>query len=479
MGSRLKGKIYHPLVAFVVPLFVYLLTLSPDVLPGDSGEFQALIPIGGVLHSNGYPLYLATGRVFTRIFPFGSYAWKLNLLSAIFSALGSAVLTATFSECGFPKVFSTIGAILLTLTPTLWRQSVISEVYALSALLLFALWLLGCKLRTDDSALPLLSLVAGLSLTHHLILLAAIPWPFLALKSAGRNLRRKLLAVLTLLSPLTLYLLIPINASKWYKRFPGTIFGFPEPVVRGYVSPAWMGGFWKYVLAYNYTSPRNLSRVPPLNVLASMPLQWAKSFSSEYSIAGLLVALLGLWWLYKKAKSLLVMTIPTFLIVSAFSSFYSWRYHEETGFLAIATLSGGVWIASGIYALWKDGSIARKLLSALVVLIILLWEMWSFHRMPSYWAETLGNNYLPRQWAEAALDEADPNSVVFGSWGLITPLRYLQFVEHRRNDVIVVHAPLGDKKFMSSLILQCRGMKRTPYLLIPDPKTGAKLVPVR
>ena len=279
--------------------------------------------------------------------------------------------------------------------------------------------------------------------------------------------------------PLPLYLLVPINASKWYKRFPGTIFGFPEPVVRGYVSPAWMGGFWKYVLAYNYTSPRNLSRVPPLNVLASMPLQWAKSLSSEYSIAGLLVALLGLWWLYKKAKSLLVMTIPTFLIVSAFSSFYSWRYHEETGFLAIATLSGGVWIASGIYALWEDGNIARKLLSALVVLIILLWEMWSFHQMPSYWAETLGNNHLPRQWAEVALDEAEPNSVVFGSWGLITPLRYLQFVEHKRNDVIVVHAPLGDKKFMSSLILQCRGMKRTPYLLIPDPKTGAKLVPVR
>ncbi len=478
MLTKIKKHI-HLLAAFAIPLFSYIVTLSPDVLPGDSGEFQALIPIGGVLHSSGYPLYLLTGKLFTLILPLGNYAWRLNLLSAVFSALMAAAIAAMLSECGFSKVFSSSGGILLALSPMLWRQSIIAEVYALSALLLSLLWLFGCKSREKKNLIPVLSLVAGLSLTHHLILVAAIPWPFLILKRRGYTARMKLISILTFLSPLLLYAVIPLNAARWFRRFPGTLLGFPEAVVRGYVSPAWMGGFWKYVIAYNYTSPSNFSRLPSAKTIASMSMHWITNISAEYSAVGLALALLGTVWLYKKRSPLLTFTVPTFLAVSAFSSLYSWRYHEETGFLVIAVLSAGIWIASGIEALWQETHGWKRVVPALLALAILTWEIRAFQNSPAYWTENPGNGHTPRRWAEAALVEAEPNSVIFGSWGLITPLRYLQFVEHQREDVVVVHAPLGDRQFMASLIEEARESGRKPYLLLPDPHTGGKLLPAK
>ena len=65
---------------------VYVVTLAPDVLPGDSGEFQLAVPLLGIVHPTGYPLYLLLGRLFT-LLPVASIAYRVNLFSAASAAL--------------------------------------------------------------------------------------------------------------------------------------------------------------------------------------------------------------------------------------------------------------------------------------------------------------------------------------------------------------------------------------------------------
>src|SRR5438477_12600101 len=74
---------------------VYVLPLAPDLLPGDSGEFQLAIPLLGIVHPTGYPLYLLLGKLFT-LLPFATIAARVNL----FSAAGASAAVGAFFLAG-------------------------------------------------------------------------------------------------------------------------------------------------------------------------------------------------------------------------------------------------------------------------------------------------------------------------------------------------------------------------------------------
>ncbi|NJL71573.1 MAG: DUF2723 domain-containing protein [Candidatus Competibacteraceae bacterium] len=70
---------------------VYWFTLAPTVSGEDSGELIIAAHTLGVAHPSGYPLWCLLGKLFTFI-PFGSIAWRVNLLSAVFGALTVGLL---------------------------------------------------------------------------------------------------------------------------------------------------------------------------------------------------------------------------------------------------------------------------------------------------------------------------------------------------------------------------------------------------
>jgi hypothetical protein len=53
-----------PLGAFVTLLALYLVTLAPTVVGGDSGELTAAAVTGGVPHPPGYPVFALLARLF-------------------------------------------------------------------------------------------------------------------------------------------------------------------------------------------------------------------------------------------------------------------------------------------------------------------------------------------------------------------------------------------------------------------------------
>ena len=79
---------------FALSLLLYVRTLAPGLLDGDSAEFQLAAWNFSLVHPTGYPLYLLLGGFFSHVVPFGNPAYRMNLLSALFASGAVAILCA-------------------------------------------------------------------------------------------------------------------------------------------------------------------------------------------------------------------------------------------------------------------------------------------------------------------------------------------------------------------------------------------------
>jgi hypothetical protein len=93
----------------ITSLILYVRTLAPGVLPGDSGEFQVLAYQLGIAHCPGYPVYLLMAKLVTFL-PVGDIAYRVNLFSAIMAALAvcSVYLVARLISLNRWPAFATV-----------------------------------------------------------------------------------------------------------------------------------------------------------------------------------------------------------------------------------------------------------------------------------------------------------------------------------------------------------------------------------
>ena len=88
-SSSRYGRRILPWVVGACALLLYVLTAAPGIVAlfDDSLEFQLVAPTLGIAHPTGYPLYTITGGVWSRLlFPFGNWAWRMNIFSALAAA---------------------------------------------------------------------------------------------------------------------------------------------------------------------------------------------------------------------------------------------------------------------------------------------------------------------------------------------------------------------------------------------------------
>ncbi len=158
-------------VIALVGLGLYVRTLAPDILYGDSAEFQTLAYTLGMTHSTGYPVYLLLARVIGFL-PIGTLAWRVNLFSALCAAvtLGGVYLLARYTTSN--RVGAVLGSVALALSYTFWSQAIIAEVYTPAmAFLVVVMLLLWHWFQAPNERLRLLfaaALVAGLGVGVHL-----------------------------------------------------------------------------------------------------------------------------------------------------------------------------------------------------------------------------------------------------------------------------------------------------------------------
>jgi len=496
--SKVKRQTSNPTVTFHVSRFtfadallalavatfalvLYLRTLAPGVLGGDSGEFQFAAWLGGFAHPTGYPLYLLLGYLWTHLLPVGDAAWRMNAFSALWGAVAVGLLyllalrmlqmTAPVGWlAAISRLLALLAAAIFAVTATFWSQAVVAEVYTLNAALIIAilLALVMWATRGGIGALYLAAFLFGLSLAHHRTTLLWIPaiaafvWlvcrqqdimrgPELARSETGQSgehdvtqrltlsPRRLVTLSLLVLAPLLFYLTIPLTAPM-------------APYVHVQVGPnqtldlykPTLDGFLNYVTGREFQSefraPADaLGRVVPSLRLLAGEVMWI----------GVLLGALGLAWLARRSRPLLALTGLSFLTLFVFNLLYG------IGDIAVYYIPlyalWALWIACGVAGIIAviERTIAHRAertnlpVSQSPDLLVYLFPCLLAFLLPIYLLLTnfaptdQSRNTAARAFWEATLAQPIPQNAILvtNDRDEMMPLWYMQYVEGRRPDL--------------------------------------------
>jgi hypothetical protein len=129
---------------FVAALTLYVRTLAPSITWAhsgtDGGDLISAAATLGVPHPPGYPTYTTLGYLFSKL-PIGDVAYRLNLMSAIFTALAATLITVTIIRqtptLALPRFtgegIGVLAGLSFATAPMVWGQATIAEVHGLNA----------------------------------------------------------------------------------------------------------------------------------------------------------------------------------------------------------------------------------------------------------------------------------------------------------------------------------------------------------
>ncbi|MBI5303602.1 MAG: DUF2723 domain-containing protein [Chloroflexi bacterium] len=470
MGYRDRW-VYALLAASAFAL--YFRTMSPTVLDGDSGEYQHMAYYLGVPHSTGYPLYILLAKLFTWL-PVGDVAYRVNLFSVVAAALVPPVVYAIARRLIRQRVPALLAAFALIVTPSLWGAAAQAEVYALH--LLIGALALFCALRWYQDGAPrdfyALALTCGFGLTHHRVFVFLAPALALIVWFNRARVTRAMFGrgALLVLLPLILYAYIPIRANQLIaQQSPVNWDLYPreDAMVKGTVSAYYnntLYGFFNLVTGFDnrnklgFKSP--LDEADRLNLATTLLLD-------QFTLVGIVIAALGAWQSFKRNRREFL-----FLLVAGAGVGFIAIYLRGTStvyYFSLAYLVVALWIGFGADAIIrfaarvpiKHFTRAPALALSLVPLTVLVLH---FSEMDQ------SQYYLARDNAQAVLrDNLAPNAVVIAPWEVSEPMRYYQFVENQRPDLLVVNiSPIWPQ--FERLMKRARELNRPFYFVEFNPE---------
>ena len=192
---RPSARLQFALGLFALSLALLIPSLAPTVTLWDAGEFLAASKVAGIPHPPGTPLWVMLAHSWATLIPFGSWAFRVILMTAVAGAVATACLglvaweglrrVPALADAGLPRWFIPAGAmgaaIAGSFTFTNWQNSNETEVYAIAMLAIaITLWLLY-RWREQrgtpqaDRTLLLILYLAGLSIGNHLLALLVGP----------------------------------------------------------------------------------------------------------------------------------------------------------------------------------------------------------------------------------------------------------------------------------------------------------------
>jgi hypothetical protein len=458
------------LAVFFAALILYGATAAPSIVElfDDSLEFQLVGPTLGIAHPTGYPLYVISSFLWSRVlFPLGNWAWRMNLFSVIFAAGTVALLFHLTSRLashadGRPNGWAgAAAAVTFGLGPTWHGQATIAEVYALHNFLVVAILnttigvnatatgqsARGAPLgRAFSRRMTLLALLVGCGLAHHRTITLVLPglavYLLWSVPGIWRPQRAWLIWLLALLAPLLLYALLPLRAAAGVSDLNSS-----------YVNT--FSGFLDHVLARRYVGFFGTNALAVERDVAA----WLTLFRNQIGLPALLLALLGAAWLFDARGRLAKAWFFVLLVLLANLLFaVNYRVGDVEVFLLPVMLclaifaGGGVGICARLIETRLGGTTRRWAVGLVQVFLI------------ATLASGVGGRGLvanrSQDWAvhdyAVALAKVPfpPDARVVGLEGEMTALRYMQQAEGlgRNATPVVVDDPTQRAAAIARLI---------------------------
>ncbi len=418
-------------LVFVATAALYLSTAGPTLGGGfDSAEFQHVAYSLGIAHPTGYPLYLLLGKLFTTLVPIGNVAYRMNILSALLGAAAAAFFYLNAQLLTGRYVASLAATTVYVTNVGVWRQSGVASNYPLNLLLIGALVCATLLWSKGRVPLAIPGLVLGLGLAHHrsiLILLPCILLLLIVTRTNRRSTHEWWTAAAATVFPLLFYLYLPAfgNGSPWYSN--------TLPVFVSYVTGGDAG-------SYVRLSPDLL--VGAASALSSFLFDSFSYFGVGLAALGVISVLPGL----NRHKSILRSQPPILFLVSAtilmvafaigFDSeqdrYFSLPFLFLTLWLAIGAAETEILFESRLATVPARRAARGAFAIALALLVVVPFRD---HYQQANWS-TYDREY--KQADEIFTLPLPRGAVIVGDWRQLNGMRYMQRVEGRRPDLVLV-----------------------------------------
>jgi hypothetical protein len=444
-----KKRILWTIPAFIIPLLVYVITLTPSVGFIDTGELATVCVKLGIAHPTGYPLFSIFGNLFT-YFPIGDEIYRLNLMTALITSAAIAILFNFFifiyrifiGEINAKKenkikddniyFISFASCLVFAFSKTCWNTANGIEVYGLHILFIiivifiFVKGILLFQLFKNHEAygetlMVLFAYMLGLSFANHMTtLFLALGFIYYYFTTFGFNkssITRIIYLSLFFLAGLSVYTYFFIRADN-----PDISWGYPANFTY----------FIRHITAKQF----NVWMFSSFDVTAKQFKYFISSYPKEFFYFPLILAVAGLVFLFKNNRKFFIFTILLFL----FDIIYAFNYdiHDIDSYFLLAFLVTAIWIGFGISYLMTNVKANVKYISliSLFVPLIILAGNWK--------SNDESKNYYVKDYTINVFNSARQNSLILSTqWDFfISASWYFQIVKNYRPDVTVIDKEL-------------------------------------
>ena len=422
---------------FLLIWALFSLLALPTAYWRDGAEFVISAALLDIPHVAGFPVYNILANLFTLI-PIGPIAWRVHLFSAALSTLHLALLAlliariSTLNLCCAPGVGKLIGiltALLLLSSEAYLRQSLTAEVYMLNSAFVVGLLLIAHSYLYSQDArlLPMLAFVGALALGNHLsIALVILPCALILCSKAFRDMRRTLgIALLATVLGVSVYLYVPMRAAQPLALNTGS----PTNITR---------------LVQYFTNARDRELRPAASPTPTKPFATPahtiandfKHLTGEISPALLAMAPLGALLLALRGATVVGLLIAA-AGVGNYLFFQGWESDPWIPLFSMmyALIGTGIGAVVGLIRQERQWTLALPL-----VLLVSLPASPTALLSTSLASDRVQQYEAPTRRVAARLLEQQPFTVFAAEsqWFLV---RYLQYIEGLRTDMLTLHTP--------------------------------------
>lgn len=438
-GFPVDPRLAATLVIGIASLIVYTITLAPDVLAHDSGEWQATAATLGISHAPGSPLYTLIGYLFTLV-PVGTVAARVNFLSAVVGAVGVAALFYFMLTLLGRWLPALVSAASLALAGLWWSHASVATPYNIVPVIIVIcfIMLLQWQRKGDRRLVWGGALLVGCGFAYHPSLVYFVPVVITGVIVLGpwKSLLKPGTLIVTALlfaTGLAFFAYLPIRSSA-------------EPAME-YAHIDSFTSFKDYVTARNLRETgQGTLTLPEAGEIRKQFLQVVRDGyypSYAFLVFGPAVLLLhpASWRALRRERRYLLFLLAAILahvvIILSLSSIYAQYYLPLILYFSL-------WAGFSVYLFMGAAETLEigRLSVVPVALIAVIYFGFLGLGVNKVWPFVdHSNDTAMRRYINAVFNQAQPGATVLADWESYTGIVYAREVDGQRRDLTLINVP--------------------------------------
>jgi len=287
--------------SLIIPLVIYILTLEPKLVGGDTSWYANQIPEMSIMVPTGYPTFNLLEKLFTYL-PIGDLAYRLNLFSAVFGALTILFLFLSINKLVKNEFISFISSMIFAFIVPFWEVANRLEFDTLNSFFIILLIFSAIIYNENRTRkyLYFFFFCLGLSLTNHPLAFFLVPaillYVIIINPGIFKSIKAIFISILFFILPLLSYFYLLIRSLQGYGEVNTFLRLFYYVTGRGVTGELHGGNF----------GGKSISLI--LKVLKD----YLNMVYDNYGIVLIIIAVLGFIILIRKNKKF---GICTFLLI--------------------------------------------------------------------------------------------------------------------------------------------------------------------